>query len=86
MEQFFASPKAGVAVMFMVFAVAGLIAWAWYYWLKYRQAEMSAALKEEMIHRGMSADDIVRVLEAGQPKDKDAAALTQHSQSSAEGL
>jgi surface antigen len=29
-------------------------------------AEMEAALKQQMIERGMSADEIVRVLEAGQ--------------------
>jgi hypothetical protein len=29
-----------------------------------RQAELDASLKQEMLQRGMSADDIVRVIEA----------------------
>ena len=33
-------------------------------WLKARQLETDADLKREMIEKGMSADDIVRVLEA----------------------
>lgn len=33
-----------------------------YYWWKIRKAEMDAALKQEMIAKGMSADDIVKVL------------------------
>jgi hypothetical protein len=33
--------------------------------LRIRQAETEAALKQEMIQRGMSADEIVRVLESG---------------------
>jgi hypothetical protein len=34
-------------------------------WRKARQAECEAVLKQEMVQRGMSADDIVRVLQAG---------------------
>jgi hypothetical protein len=34
--------------------------------LQARRAETDAALKEQMIERGMSAEEIVRVLEAGQ--------------------
>jgi hypothetical protein len=34
--------------------------------LQARRAETAAALKEQMIERGMSADEIVRVLDAGQ--------------------
>lgn len=36
-----------------------------HYWYKVRQAELDAQLKEAMIVSGMSADEIVRVLEAG---------------------
>ncbi|HLN33480.1 MAG TPA: hypothetical protein VK395_37480 [Gemmataceae bacterium] len=35
------------------------------YLQKSRQAELDASLKHDMLQRGMSADDIVRVLEAG---------------------
>jgi hypothetical protein len=34
-------------------------------WLAIRQTEMAAALKQEMLNRGMSAEEIRIVLEAG---------------------
>jgi hypothetical protein len=39
-------------------------------WLVYRKAELDAELKREMIARGMSADEIVQVLEAGNGKHR----------------
>jgi hypothetical protein len=48
--------------------VAGvLIAWLGHCWFRYRQAEVEAALKQEMLQRGMPADDIARVLKASRP-------------------
>lgn len=38
-----------------------------YYWYRARKAEIDAALKSEMLQRGMSADDIQKVLAAGRP-------------------
>jgi hypothetical protein len=38
-----------------------------YFWSLTRSAEQNAVLKKAMIDRGMTADDIVRVLEAGTP-------------------
>ena len=35
-----------------------------YYWHKVRKAELEASLKQEMIQRGMSADEIKQVIEA----------------------
>ena len=34
------------------------------YWRRSRQAELDAALKQQMLERGMSADEIVQVLQA----------------------
>jgi hypothetical protein len=34
------------------------------YWRRTRQAELDAALKQQMLERGMSAEEIVQVLEA----------------------
>jgi hypothetical protein len=34
-------------------------------WQKVRRAEMAAALKQDMLNRGMSAEQIVAVLDAG---------------------
>ena len=36
-----------------------------HYWWKIRKMETEAALKQEMIQRGMSAEDIQKVLDAG---------------------
>jgi hypothetical protein len=41
---------------------AGVVGFFWY---RLRRLEISAALKHEMLERGMSADDICKVLEAG---------------------
>jgi hypothetical protein len=38
---------------------------AWALWLTHRKHERQDEMKREMIERGMSADDIVRVLNAG---------------------
>jgi hypothetical protein len=35
-----------------------------YYWHKVRRIEMESALKQDMLQRGMSAEDIKTVLEA----------------------
>ena len=35
-----------------------------HYWYKLRRAEMDAALKQDMLQRGMSAEEIKTVLEA----------------------
>ncbi len=43
-------------------AIIGIIASHWYKW---RKREIDANLKLEMLSRGMSADDIERVLSAG---------------------
>ncbi len=42
---------------------------AWALWLKHRKQERQDELKQEMIARGMSADDIIRVLSAGASQD-----------------
>jgi hypothetical protein len=43
----------------------GLVAVAGGLWVEYRKTEITAALKQEMLGRGMSADDIKLVLDAG---------------------
>jgi hypothetical protein len=53
----------------LVAVVGGLICGTvWviaYYWYEMRRTETDAALKQEMLGRGMSAEDIQTVLEAG---------------------
>ena len=48
-----------VAIGLVVVAVVAVIQWR-----KVRIAEMEAALKQQMLDRGMPSDEIVRVLEA----------------------
>lgn len=45
----------------------GLILVGWSLWLKHRSDELHTELKHEMLARGMSADEIVQVLNAGDP-------------------
>jgi hypothetical protein len=47
-----------------------------HYWHKARRDEVDAQLKDAMIARGMSADEIVRVLEAGRPSSESAQSKT----------
>ena len=55
-----------VLVFAFVF-LPGIISAAGYYCLKFRQAQLDADLKMAMIQRGMSADEIERVLAAKTP-------------------
>jgi hypothetical protein len=53
-------------ILIMLPAVIGT---AGHYWNRDRQQERLAQLKHAMIQRGMSADEIVRVLAAGSEQD-----------------
>ena len=41
-----------------------VVPWVAYYWWKIRQSELDASLKQEMLQRGMSAEEIQLVLTA----------------------
>jgi hypothetical protein len=45
--------------------LCGIIAIVGAFWFHIRKAEIDAALKQDMLNRGMSADDIRTVLDAG---------------------
>ncbi len=57
-----------VAVMFVLMAIAGIVIVVVtvlaVQWRRVRQAEVDAALKRDMLERGMSAADIERVVQA----------------------
>jgi hypothetical protein len=59
----------GLVTIVVLFG-APFIVVGWALWLKHRQRELDAELKREMIERGMSADDIIRVLNAGSPEER----------------
>ena len=46
----------------MVIFTVAIIAWFWH---KTRKLEIQAALKQDMLNRGMSADEIQTVIESG---------------------
>jgi hypothetical protein len=53
------------AIAFLTLAfLAGLIVWLTLQWRLHRRTEIEAALKQEMLNRGMSAEEIERVLRA----------------------
>jgi hypothetical protein len=46
-----------------------MVAMVTHHWRKLRQTEMEIALKHDMVNRGMSADEIERVIKASGPVD-----------------
>jgi hypothetical protein len=51
-------------VMFSLVFLAGVIVWLSLQWRLHRRTEMEAGLKQLMLERGMSAQDIERVIRA----------------------
>jgi hypothetical protein len=49
----------------------GLVAIVGGYWTEIRKTEISAALKQDMLSRGMSADEIQTVMDAGTDRSKE---------------
>jgi hypothetical protein len=60
MAEFLQNPLTAV---FGFMTITWVVSTVMYYWYKMRKAEMEASLKQQMIERGMSADEIVRVLQ-----------------------
>jgi hypothetical protein len=46
-------------------SICGIVAILASFWLELRKHEMAMAFKQDMLNRGMSADDIQTVLDAG---------------------
>jgi hypothetical protein len=51
-------------IFWVALAVIVVVPWALYYWRQVKQDQHEADLKREMIARGMSAEEIERVLSA----------------------
>jgi hypothetical protein len=58
------APNVFFILLFGGIAIMGIVAIAGAYWLNARKASLDAKLKEDMLERGMSADDIVKVIQA----------------------
>jgi hypothetical protein len=57
--------------LFLVFSwltLTSVVGSVGYYWSKARRDDQEAALKQEMLQRGMSADDIVKIIQASKGK------------------
>ena len=61
MEQLINSTHVFVIAILIVTVAVPVVA---HYWSQVRKAELNASLKHEMLQRGMSADEIARVLES----------------------
>ncbi len=67
MEELFsrlASKDITAMVVLSLMLIAGVVVWLSLQWRLHRRSEMEAALKQQMLDRGMSADEIVRVIQA----------------------
>jgi hypothetical protein len=51
-------------VIFVLTFLAGMIVWLTLQWRLHRRTELEAALKQDMLNRGMSAEEIERVMRA----------------------
>jgi hypothetical protein len=56
---------AGGMTMGLILGIMGILLGFYTQRLKYRRAEILAALKQDMLNRGLPADEICMVLEAG---------------------
>jgi hypothetical protein len=65
-DAFFHHKDAYLVLVFAVVAIGVVIPFIAHYWYKTRRAEMELSLKQAMVERGMSAEEICAVIEAGQ--------------------
>jgi hypothetical protein len=75
----FASTDLSMLCFFAMVFLMGTVSIIGNYWYKHRRLETETALKQDMLNRGMSADDIERVVRAS--KDETTAkekATTKH--------
>jgi len=80
-DQLLSNPFAATAIIVIAtVGIAFIVCFLGYHWLQYRHAELEAALKQEMVQRGMTPDDILRVLKASRtdPQTQRQAGLAQH--------
>jgi hypothetical protein len=65
METFFSHKDAYAVLGLLVAALGVAVPFIAHYWYKTRRAEMELSLKQAMVERGMTAAEIVAVMEAG---------------------
>jgi hypothetical protein len=65
MDAFFSHEDAYIVLAFLALALPAATAVVAYFWFKVRREEVQAGLKRAMIERGLSAEEIRIVIEAG---------------------
>lgn len=68
-SEFLGNPNSAALLIPILALLVAMVAIIANIWLKYKKGEMDAALKQDMVRQGMSADDIIRVLEAKSGND-----------------
>jgi hypothetical protein len=67
-QEFFSNKASYVALIFIVvFGIPMVARVVGYFWYKARRDELLACLKRDMLERGLSAEEIRTVIEAGAP-------------------
>jgi hypothetical protein len=61
LEQLLQSP---IFIVFAFLTITGVASTLAHYWYKVKRVEMETSLKHAMLERGMSADDVQKVMEA----------------------
>jgi hypothetical protein len=71
MTDLFRQSGSEIVVLAVILIIGGgsILGGAWALWLNHRRHERQDEMKRDMLERGMSADDIVRVLNAGPPPE-----------------
>ena len=83
MDNFFWLKDAGPVIGVIAAALCVAAVMIAVQWRKLRQTEIDAALKQEMIQRGMSADEITKILAASSEKSEAEAGGEHSAQSKA---
>jgi hypothetical protein len=76
------SDDVALIVLFILAFLAGMTVWLTLQWRLHRRTEIEAALKQDMLNRGMSAGEIGRVLKATLTGTATASAAPEESSSS----
>lgn len=70
-NHFFSSPFGWLSVAVVAGVIGSIASSITSSWRRIREAEQMAALKQNMVERGLSAEDIERILNAGTRRQRD---------------
>lgn len=68
-----------IVIIFLWLTITSVVGSIAHYWHKVRRDELELALKQEMVQRGMSADEIVKVLQGSKGRAPKKASASQPS-------